>query len=79
MIKKNTKMDSKKMKKTICDMNGCKKKLGIVKYNCNCGNNFCVKHKLAESHNCTYDFIKEGKKKLEEKNPVVIKPKIIKI
>lgn len=79
MIKKNIKMDSKKIKKPVCAMKGCKKKIGIVKYSCNCGKIFCVKHKLAESHNCTYDFQKEGKKILEEKNPVVIKPKVIQI
>ena len=48
-------------------MKGCKKKLGMVKYTCNCGKNFCIKHKLAESHNCTFDFQKAGKKIIEEK------------
>ena len=46
---------------------------------CNCGKNYCTAHRLAESHNCTYDFREEGKKILEEKNPLVVKPKVIKI
>lgn len=67
------------LKKERCAMKGCKKKLGMVKYTCNCGKNFCIKHKLAESHNCTFDFQKEGKKIIAEKNPVIVKPKVIAI
>jgi hypothetical protein len=77
-VKKITKL-IKKERCSRCSMEGCKKKLGVVKFTCNCGKNYCTTHKLAESHNCTYDFIEEGKKMLEEKNPVVIKAKIIKI
>lgn len=82
----NTKMDEVKkdesktiLKKERCAMKGCKKKLGMVKYTCNCGKNFCIKHKLAESHNCTFDFQKEGKKIIAEQNPVIVKPKVIAI
>ena len=64
------------MPKQRCAMEGCKKKLGMIKFTCNCGLSFCTLHRLAESHNCTYDFQKEGKEKLEEKNPQIIKDKI---
>ena len=79
MKSENDIMKSIKSKKSVCAMKGCKKKLGIVKYNCNCGKFFCVIHKMAENHNCTYNFQKEGQKKIEEKNPVIINPKIISI
>ena len=70
---------TKLIKKERCSMEGCKKKLSAVKFTCNCGKNYCTAHRLAESHNCTYDFREEGKKILEENNPLVVKPKIIKI
>ena len=70
---------TKSNKKERCSMEGCKKKLSAVKFTCNCGKNYCTAHRLAESHNCTYDFREEGKKILEEKNQLVVKPKVIKI
>ena len=34
----------------------CSKKLTIVNnYNCRCTNNFCIKCRLPELHNCTFD------------------------
>ena len=39
----------------------CKKKLNIIEKTiiCNCNNRFCSKHRLAENHNCTYDYKKD--------------------
>jgi len=64
------------MPKQRCAKDGCKKKIGLINFTCNCGLTFCTLHRLAESHKCTYDFQKEGKQKLEEKNPKIIKDKI---
>ena len=64
------------MLKQRCAMKGCKKKLGVIKFTCKWELSFCTWHRLAESHKCTYDFQKEGKEKLEEKNPQIIKDKI---
>lgn len=33
----------------------CKKKSMIITL-CKCENHFCLKHKLPEQHNCSYDF-----------------------
>ncbi|WAQ97373.1 ZFAN4-like protein [Mya arenaria] len=44
-----------------------------------CGNNFCASHRYAESHDCTFDYKTEGRKLLEQANPVVSAPKLPKI
>lgn len=44
-----------------------------------CGNNFCASHRYAESHDCTFDYKTEGRKLLEQSNPVVSAPKLPKI
>lgn len=46
---------------------------------CRCGNNFCATHRYAESHDCTFDYKTEGRKLLEQSNPVVSAPKLPKI
>lgn len=43
----------------------CNKKLNLFALQCKCGHKFCNKHLAAESHNCTYDYYGQNKKKLE--------------
>ncbi|XP_033756479.1 AN1-type zinc finger protein 4-like [Pecten maximus] len=58
----------------------CGKKTGLAtSYICRCGNNFCATHRYAESHECTFDYKTEGRKLLEQSNPVVSAPKLPKI
>ncbi|XP_064638407.1 AN1-type zinc finger protein 4-like [Lineus longissimus] len=58
----------------------CAKKTGLAtSYQCRCGNNFCVTHRYAEAHNCTFDYKTEGRKIIEQSNPVVSAPKLPKI
>ena len=42
---------------------------------CRCGNTTCIIHRNAESHNCQYDYNKNGKKQLENENPTVTNKK----
>lgn len=62
------------MDKKRCDYFCCKKKLGLVRYKCRCGGEFCTKHRLSEQHECNYDY----KLLIEQKQPVIA-PKIQKI
>ena len=47
-----------------CQCKDCRAKLGIVPFSCRCGKYFCGTHRMAENHNCTYDYKAEGKKEL---------------
>ncbi|XP_028408395.1 AN1-type zinc finger protein 4-like [Dendronephthya gigantea] len=65
-------------KKTRCTY--CRKKTGLATtYACRCGNSFCATHRYAETHNCNYDYKTEGRKLLEQSNPLVVAPKLPKI
>lgn len=58
----------------------CKKRLTIVNiYNCRCGKIFCGQHRYSETHNCKYDYKSEGKKLIEQANPLVVAKKLDKI
>lgn len=44
----------------------CKKKLPLVSLTCKCGLEFCSLHRLAESHNCTFNYRLVEKDKLSK-------------
>lgn len=58
----------------------CNKKTGLAtSYTCRCGRNFCASHRYAETHSCTFDYKTEGRRLLEQANPMVAAPKLPKI
>ncbi len=63
------------MDKIKCDK--CKKKIGLIIFDCKCNGKFCSLHKYCESHDCSYDFKLEGINKLTKDNPKIIPNKII--
>lgn len=67
----------KKLKR--CSYIGCKKKLKLTDVTCKCSFTFCMLHRLPESHKCTYDYVAEGKKHLENQLTKVSHVKIEKI
>lgn len=44
-----------------------------------CGHNYCASHRYAEAHSCGFDYKSEGRKLLEQNNPLVSAPKLPKI
>ena len=63
------KKKSKKNKKKRCFK--CNKKLGLIPFDCKCGNFFCSKCRHPESHECTYDFRAQAKEQILKQNPVI--------
>ena len=60
----------------ICECLGCKKKTKLMSFKCKCGKTFCIKHRLPETHNCTFtDFVNKDdlKEKLECKSDKLTK------
>jgi predicted nucleic acid binding AN1-type Zn finger protein len=74
---KKEKNKSPKKRKNRCNM--CRKKLGLVPFDCKCGGSFCTVHRYTDEHKCTYNWKQEGKDKLKEDNPQVVADKIIRI
>lgn len=58
----------------------CNKRLTLTNtYSCRCGQIFCTIHRYSEAHDCTYDYKSEGRKILEQNNPLISAPKLPKI
>lgn len=57
----------------------CNKKIGLTGIQCRCTYVFCGKHRYPKEHQCTYDYQKDQKEKLQKENPVVTAEKIRKI
>ena len=55
-----------------------KKKTPVLPYTCKCGYKIlCNGCRLAELHNCNYDYKMEGKNQIIKNNPIIVTPKII--
>ena len=54
----------------------CKKRLGLLKFDCKCDNTFCIVCVLPEVHKCQFNYVEEQKIKLEKKLTKKINEKI---
>ena len=54
----------------------CRKKLGMMAFECKCGKMFCILHKDPEAHNCTYDFKGKSRERLGEQLVKVVADKV---
>ncbi|XP_047179371.1 zinc finger A20 and AN1 domain-containing stress-associated protein 12-like [Vigna umbellata] len=48
----------------------CNKKIGLLGFQCRCGNVFCGTHRYPEMHSCEIDFKKIGREVLIQQNPL---------
>ena len=44
-----------------------------------CGGNFCSWHRCPETHSCSFDYRSEGRRVIEQSNPLVTAEKLPKI
>ena len=57
----------------------CKKKVGIYGFECKCNDYFCTVHRYPESHQCSFDYKGEGKRKIIHDNPTIKADKLNRI
>ena len=58
----------------------CRKKVSIAaRFSCRCGYEFCATHRLAEDHECSFDWKGMGREALTKANPLVQASKVDKI
>jgi hypothetical protein len=60
-----------------CGKTDCKKKLTLTDTDCRCGIRFCMTHRHAELHNCSYDY--RGQALLNAQIVKCVAPKVEKI
>lgn len=49
----------------------CNKKVGLVQVPCQCTFVYCAKHRHAEEHNCTFDYLAQQQARLTKLNPQI--------
>ena len=77
LLSKDTKLPEKS-NKSRCEQ--CSIKISIVtQFTCRCSKKFCGKHRHADEHNCTFDYVKHDRDILEKANTKVIGDKLERI
>lgn len=77
LLSKDTKLPEKSAK-SRCDQ--CSVKISIVtQFTCRCNKKFCGKHRHADEHNCTFDYVKHDRDILTKANNKVVGDKLEKI
>lgn len=59
IIESNNIIDSNHVNINKCHLSDCKSKLKLSDLSCKCSQRFCSKHRLPETHSCSYDFKKD--------------------
>ncbi len=62
-----------------CQHADCKKKLGLLGFDCRCGHKFCSSHRMPDDHACTFDFREAAKKTLQAQLESCVAEKVTKI
>ena len=55
----------------------CKKKVGFTGVECKCGYVFCGDHRVADSHNCDFDYKTRNKTLLVAAHPTITAAKLV--
>ena len=53
--------------------------VGLTGFKCRCEYVFCGAHRLAEAHNCDFDYKTVGRQQLAESNPLIQAAKMDKL
>jgi len=57
----------------------CRKKVGLLGFECRCGGLFCGTHRYSDKHDCSFDYREMGAQEIRKNNPVVVSEKIKKL
>lgn len=57
----------------------CGKRAGLSAFTCKCCFSFCKKHRLPETHSCSFDFKADGRAQISKLNPRVEPSKLERI
>ena len=70
-------MEIQNTKSAKCNLEECNKKLQLTDFKCKCNSTYCSKHRLPETHNCTFDYKTSGRYLLDKQNQPCIAKKIL--
>ncbi|KAG6397255.1 hypothetical protein SASPL_143421 [Salvia splendens] len=59
--------------------NTCRKRVGLTRFSCRCGNLFCSVHRYSDKHECPFDYRSAAQEAIAKANPLVKAEKLDKI
>ncbi|XP_022154106.1 zinc finger A20 and AN1 domain-containing stress-associated protein 4-like [Momordica charantia] len=59
--------------------NSCNKRVGLMGFDCRCGNIFCAIHRYSDKHDCPFDYRTSAQDAIAKANPIVKAEKLDKI
>ena len=68
-----------KMKNSKSRCTVCRKKLGLMIFDCRCEQKFCITHSRPEEHECTFDYKSYQREILKKNNPQIVRDKVLRI
>ncbi|XP_058740131.1 putative zinc finger A20 and AN1 domain-containing stress-associated protein 8 [Vicia villosa] len=68
--------DNENMKKKKNRCKSCNKKVGLIGFECRCGDVFCGMHRYPEEHTCKVNLKNIGRQVLEKQNPLCMSDKL---
>ncbi len=73
--------EKSEIKKNRCTHDQCKKKVGLLGFDCKCGGYYCANHRHTDQHNCKslQEIIKNERDILAKQNLKVVAEKLEKI
>jgi hypothetical protein len=57
----------------------CKKRVGLMGFDCRCGSIFCGVHRYSDQHSCPFDYQSAAREAIAKANPVVKADKLDRI
>ena len=52
--------------KSKCQYPGCKTKLLLMRFSCDCKKDFCIQHRFPDMHKCPVDYLSKNKDNSDE-------------
>lgn len=66
-------------KRNRCELESCRKRVGLTGFECRCGKLFCAVHRYSDIHNCDFDYKTMAAEQIRQNNPVVNGKKVEKL
>lgn len=54
----------------------CRSKIGLMGFDCKCGNTYCCAHRFPDTHECKFDHKAEDRKHLALENQKIVSQKV---
>ncbi|PHT29158.1 Zinc finger A20 and AN1 domain-containing stress-associated protein 8 [Capsicum annuum] len=68
-----------KSKEGLKKCTSCRKRVGLTRFSCKCGDIFCAVHHYSDKHDYPFDYRNAGQNAIAKENPIIVAEKLSKI